>query len=380
MKTNRTIFTLLLTSAILLFVFVPSRITAVFLYSLIFCTLASFLSALLCFLGVTIDNLLNTPVIIRGEKGEFELVVKNRIPLAAAYINPVFTEQTRTADDNKNLIFASPFLKDFSFKYQLTYQHCGIFEAGICELKIIDMLGIFAFKKTISQRSIISVFPKIFELKGLPISAYAESSSPTTIKTKTRDTSDIAGVRDYESRDSIKQIHWKLSVKQQKLLAKEYEEEKREQIRLIIWAKDAPHKSSQFDKVADCAVSILDSVLEKSCTVCLCCGNLSQEIRSNSEIPLASEMICGLTEYDNLPDSDDSFDSGEWVTVIVASNADDSALDRLAKLASAGKVIFIATSENQSDEEKSLMQKQNRLRIQSFYSTVSSKKIVLKEA
>lgn len=380
MRTNRTIFILLLTAAILLFVFVPSRITAVFLYSLIFCTLASILSALLCFFGVTIDNLLDTPVIVRGEKGEFELVVKNRIPLAAAYINPVFTEQTRAVDEKKNLIFASPFVKDFSFKYQLTYQHCGIFEAGICELKIIDMLGLVTFKKTISKRSIISVFPKIFELKGLPISAYAESSSPTTVKTKARNASDIAGVRDYESRDSIKQIHWKLSVKQQKLLSKEYEEEKKQQIRLIIWAKDAPQKSSQFDRVADCALSILDSVLSQNCTVCLSCGNLSQEIRSHSEIPLASEIICGLTEYDNLPDSDDNFDSGEWVTVIVASGAKSSALDRLAKLASAGKVVFVSTSDEQSDEEKSLMQKQNRLRIQSFYSTVSSKKIVLKEA
>lgn len=380
MKTNRTIFILLLVAAILLFIFVPSRITAVFFYSLIFCISASLLSALFCFLGVTIRNQLNTPMIVRGDKGEFELIVKNRMPLAAAYINPIFTEQTKSVEESKSLIFASPFVRDFSFKYQLTYQHCGTFEAGISELKIIDTLGLVTFKKSISQRSIISVFPKIFELNGLPISAYAESSSPTTVKTKSRNASDIAGVRDYESRDSIKQIHWKLSVKQQKLLSKEFEEEKRPQLRLIIWAKDVPHGTSDFDRVADCALSILDSVLKKNYTVCLCSGNLSQEIHYHGEINEAAEIICSLSDYGNLPLSDDSFDSGEWVTVIVTSNADASAIDRLAKLASVSKVIFITASGKPSKEEKELMQKQNRLRIQSFYSSVSNKQITLKEA
>lgn len=377
MKSNRIIFAAMALLSALLFALVPGRTTAVLFYGLILVAVLSVLSALLCFFGVRIENQLNTPVIVRGNAGEFELRLINRFPFTMSYLEPVFSNRDKDGNGNR-MIFSSPLSKRLSFKYRLTYPHCGNFETGICELRVTDILGLITFKKSVNDRSVISVLPRAFDTEGLPVDVYSESQLPTPVRTKSQIATDIAGVRDYESRDSIKQIHWKLSVKQQKLLSKEFEEERKRQIQMIVSAGGAKSGSPEFDCIADCAASVLRFLLERNCNVRLSCG-ITLDVHDISELPEAEHILCALPEDPALPEATQATDYGEWVTLIISSRASAYQPDRLAKLASATRVIFVSASGDKSRSEREFMLEQRRLRIECFYSVLEDNRIIFRQ-
>lgn len=109
--------------------------------------------------------------------------------------------------------------------YPVDCTKCGIKNVTIESVTIFDYLRIFKWIKRIRKKVRIIVVPKVYDINPTDIeegwdfdgeSEYFSEDKPGD------DPSEIFDIRDYELGDRLSRIHWKLSVKRNKLMIKEY--------------------------------------------------------------------------------------------------------------------------------------------------------------
>lgn len=109
--------------------------------------------------------------------------------------------------------------------YPVDCNKCGIKNVTIASVTIFDYLKIFKWVKRIKQSIRIIVVPKVYDVNSSDLdegwnfdgeSEYFSANKPGD------DPSEIFDIRDYEPGDRLARIHWKLSVKRNTLMIKEY--------------------------------------------------------------------------------------------------------------------------------------------------------------
>lgn len=114
-------------------------------------------------------------------------------------------------------------LKQDVNEIELTYPHCGGFRFNIGKYKQYDALNLFFINKTSSDYIDITVLPKNIQYHFDDIVALLPSHNQKTYSTSKKgdDPTEIFDIHEYHEGDLLKNIHWKLSLKHQKLLIKE---------------------------------------------------------------------------------------------------------------------------------------------------------------
>lgn len=112
-------------------------------------------------------------------------------------------------------------------KYRITLNsdYCGVIEFSFGRIKIYDYLGIWCVRKKIEQKVKVTVLPQIHLIEE-PIvlenpSVLVESDLFSNTKSGD-DSSELFGIKDYEYGDKMNRIHWKLSLKEDKLMVKQF--------------------------------------------------------------------------------------------------------------------------------------------------------------
>src|SRR5688572_11684022 len=101
----------------------------------------------------------------------------------------------------------------------------GSFQLGPTLLNIGEPFGIFTAKKLIPAKERLIVFPMIQEIEFFP-SSPGLLPGGHVIQRKSQDiTPHAAGVRDYVHGDAMKRIHWRTSIRRDKLMVKEFEQD-----------------------------------------------------------------------------------------------------------------------------------------------------------
>ena len=102
--------------------------------------------------------------------------------------------------------------------------YCGIMEIGLDSILIYDFLGIFYRRVKWKRRARIKVMPE-FELMPLEITRrtreFQADAQEFSQERRGDDPSEIYQVREYREKDSLKDIHWKLSAREEQLMIKE---------------------------------------------------------------------------------------------------------------------------------------------------------------
>lgn len=103
-------------------------------------------------------------------------------------------------------------------------QHCGVVELSLDSVKIYDFFGIFYRKVKWNKKARIKVMPE-FDLMPLEITRrtreFQADAQEFSASRRGDDPSEIYQVREYRERDSLKDIHWKLSAREEELMVKE---------------------------------------------------------------------------------------------------------------------------------------------------------------
>ena len=126
----------------------------------------------------------------------------------------------------------------------------GSFQLGPTAINIGDPFGIFTTKKTISAQESLVVFPMIHEIQFFP-SSPGLLPGGHVIQRKSHDiTPHAAGVREYVHGDAMKRIHWRTSIRRDKLMVKEFEQDPQAEVWIYLDSQKTVHyqKPHMFDE------------------------------------------------------------------------------------------------------------------------------------
>lgn len=200
----------------------------------------------------------------RGEEIEFVIWFKNKSPLVFLRLEPTFY----ISDLFGNMdvaIPASMVLMPFEnrdFRFRALFEHIGTYSAGVSEVVIYDLLGLFSHKIVNPNRHNVKVMPKVFDVSRVNLSNVTVQETKTSSKPVLSDDMDYAGVREYAYGDQLKTIHWKLSSRMTdgQYLTRLFESVTKPGLSIILDTKAPEYDANQlmyvFDGIVESALSV----------------------------------------------------------------------------------------------------------------------------
>lgn len=108
--------------------------------------------------------------------------------------------------------------------FEFDTESCGNIEVRLEWVRVYDFLGIFYWKRKAGQKACVKVMPH-FDLMPLEITKktrdFQAEAEEYSDERKGDDPSEIYQVREYRMEDPLRDIHWKLSAKEDQLMVKE---------------------------------------------------------------------------------------------------------------------------------------------------------------
>lgn len=141
--------------------------------------------------------------------------------------------------------------------------HAGRYEIAVDSLKILDPLQLWGRKKEINDDIYITVMPDIVDMALTVTSSAASMPESDRYRDGKRgnDPGEVLEIREYTPGDSIKNIHWKLSEKTDKLLVKVLGIPVTDQFMVILDnAADVGLNPDALDSIASVYASVLSSL------------------------------------------------------------------------------------------------------------------------
>lgn len=156
---------------------------------------------------------------------DFSVLLKNRSILYYPfirmdfYISDLFGE---TDSVSSQIITLAP-KEERRFPFDVRFDHLGTYQAGLKDMYMKDMLGLFGHQIANDKEYQVVVTPRIYNLENLNISFSSVAESQKLFVPNSMDNTDYSGVREYVIGDPIKNIHWKLSARTIGYMTKTFE-------------------------------------------------------------------------------------------------------------------------------------------------------------
>lgn len=208
--------------ALLLFLFVPSKIVQCICLGFDLTVLFSYFYALILLKNLDAEKNIQNLKVSSKEQIEIKFSVLNRCRLPALVC---FVQDTISmyvfGDENNQLISLRPYEKTF-VKYKVMAKERGLFTAGPVLIKSSDPIGFFEITKEVPVFNTIMVRPARINLitKAIP----GRPQGALSIQNKIyEDITLRRSIRPYETGDEFKRINWFISAKYNSLFTNEYE-------------------------------------------------------------------------------------------------------------------------------------------------------------
>jgi hypothetical protein len=104
-------------------------------------------------------------------------------------------------------------------------EYCGISEFRISKVYLFDYLGLWRFRRTCTDIVNVIVLPNLTLIEKPLVVENPNVMIESDVFSATKsgdDSSELYGIRGYEQGDKMNRIHWKLSLKQDKLMVKQF--------------------------------------------------------------------------------------------------------------------------------------------------------------
>lgn len=253
---------LLIIAALVLYFFSNETVTLALLLALIAAVPVSLLMLRLTYKNLLVS--LEGPA-VSGGKQVFTLQLRNSglLPLVIGSIE-VRCANLRTGETDHYEIRRSLGPRGKA-KAELTVTpgHAGVYELSVSSARISDPLGIRT--KTVSCGSVkhLTSAPDIFEMHIPSASSAAMPESDTSSYRKGAVAGDMIGIREYVPGDPVRNIHWKLSEKTDKMLVKELGEPATDNFLILQGgAAEIAHDPAALDAAASVLASLMHTLRE----------------------------------------------------------------------------------------------------------------------
>ena len=197
------------------------------------------------------------PRVTRGDTLMIVFTVRHTSILPVASVRIQMNVPSAYAPTQEISVHTPPFAEK-SFRHMIQCPHRGVYDAGVTKLSARDMFGLFRISRKPDMRLIhMEVLPKVTD------------GQPLTLKP--------SDLRAWQDGDSLKKVHWKLSMRRREVLVRTYEESARPDTLII-------PDLSEITAMKDQQLTIEDCVCER----CLSAAKAQLEAGYPVRMPLTS--------------------------------------------------------------------------------------------
>ena len=143
--------------------------------------------------------------------------------------------------------------KTRGYSLQALVNQRGYFSLGPTHIVSGDPMGIFTVEKLFPAERQLIIYPYLIKLKNLSLEPGLEIGGQNLLVQTTETTPQAAGVREYQPGDPLNRIHWPITVKKNRLMVKEFDEDTQSCVWLFLDAEadTYPHQSEDTPKAYD---------------------------------------------------------------------------------------------------------------------------------
>lgn len=260
------------------------------------------------------------------------------------------------------------------YQYETSFvcKYRGEYEIGIKAVEIYDFLGLFSLKCDVRETKKIIAAPRLVKLDELK--NIGDISTKMQRQAQQRAAEPDVFTREYVSGDAIKQIHWKVTAREQKLMSRKLTGQERQGAALFFDTRRISNKDQIYlpveNRVLETVLALAYFLVGRNIPVSSLC--YQGEFRCR-EVYDTGSMEGFYTEI-----SDTRFQSGsalhdqmkaavsggrlmdKWILFLVLQEMDSSIMETIFHLSESGMVVvaYVVTTEN--IEEFCMMNSPNR--------------------
>lgn len=303
--------------------------------------LVSVFLAIISYVALSIDFDSRSRSVFRFDNFSIKISVRNYSP----FISPSIRINCFMPDDDGVKIEKVSFVINASvgtggsFDYIRSFANRGVYKLSIDSAEYYDFLKLIRIKKKVSKTVYVRSRPRNIEL-GLPAISEQQKQENSMLvgDALVNRGGDMFGVKEYAYGDSVKNVHWKLSAKSDKLVVKTFAENVYEKAIVIAdmsaYCESDVMSKAMTDCVAEVTLSAMHSYYASSVNFRLI-FNVAKNENSQLFISSASElydaqgaiaitpMVSDTNVIDILKNVDFDAVSGSEVCIITSFASDD---------------------------------------------------------
>lgn len=211
-------------------------------------------------------------------------------------INIRLTNSFASVRKNQKFLYSGVFNKPVFVSVKKFESHCGCVQADARWCKIYDFTGIFFIPVKINCICNTTVLPKpqqpsvLPELENLMVYGYKPKPGGGF--------SDIYELRQFQNGDSLKNVHWKLSSKQDDLIVREPSVPISRQLAIrLCFVDNSKYNDSILERFAFVCLQLLRSGID--CYVTTASSNITSQIKSEKDLELYLTSIYQSNSYNS---------------------------------------------------------------------------------
>jgi uncharacterized protein (DUF58 family) len=318
---------------------------------------------------LTVKRVINKSSITIGEKVKVTTIIENNkiVPVSFVMLKetiPTLISSCETEDgDIKN--YRTSVFGIYSYErqrrsYYIKWNKRGAYSLKGYELSIGDFFGFSSISKNIDDYIEVVVYPKIIDAKDIVFQSTNLQGDNLIKRWIYKDPQYIKGIREYNAEDRMKDIHWKSSLKMNKLMVKEYDYTCDREVTFILNVQcGEPYWYYRNEKVVDNGIDIVCSLANKAVKCGIAVGFLTNAyVINNSKsgncyiypsIKSFQSILENCARMDYTPRATLSNVINEYRTklnknstyVFVTPFLDDDSLNIIFKLKKLGYIILV---------------------------------------
>ena len=152
--------------------------------------------------------------------------------------------------------------------FLLESAYCGRVYVYVQSVQILDYFGLFSLSVPVKASARITILPELFSCDVVP-SPVSSVSDDSTVSRRGDDRTEVFQLREYQSGDDIRQIHWKLSSKLDTLLLKEPSQNVSRSL-MVFWDKRGECIPKNMDAMAEVTASVCQALCDSGTAFDLC--------------------------------------------------------------------------------------------------------------
>lgn len=140
------------------------------------------------------------------------------------------------------------------------WEHCGTVRCQVTSARLVDLLGLFSFRVPLPQPVDVLISPQPIPFQGKTSSFVPGGASEGIALSAGKGGEERSAVREFHDGDQLRDVHWKLSSKMQKLIVREAEQSPQPSVVLAFCLSGEPERADQtLARLAGLSTELLEN-------------------------------------------------------------------------------------------------------------------------